>query len=121
MLINLNTFDFLTLKNYFQFLSLSKSFSLSSMFNGCQIFKHIISGTQANPTKLGLRLVVVVVFASLLTRIIKVKKLNRGIKLKKKKALLDLNLNLQIYNMGTNMECFGFYNVISKKKIIKEC
>lgn len=116
MLINLNNFDFLTLKNYFQFLSLSKSFSLSSMFNACQIFKHIISETQANPTKLGLRLVVVVVFASLLTRIIKVKKLNRGIKLKKKKALLDLNLNLQIYNMGTNMECFGFYNVISKKK-----
>ena len=42
------------------------------------------------------------------------KKLDRGFKLKEKK-LLNLNLNLQIYNMGTNMKCFGFCNVISKK------
>ena len=52
------------------------------MFNGCQIYEHIISETQADPIKLRLRLLLVVVFASLLTRIIKVKKLDRSFKLK---------------------------------------
>ena len=95
------------------------------MFNGCQIYEHIISETQADPIKLRLRLLLLVVFASLLTRIIKVKKLDRSFKLKKKIYIyiyiLNSNLNLQIYNMGTNKKCFGFYNVISKKKIIKKC
>ena len=54
------------------------------MFNGYQIYEHTISEAQADPIKLGLRLLVVVVFVSLLTRIIKVKKLDRGFKLKEK-------------------------------------
>ena len=54
------------------------------MFNGYQIYEHTISETQGDPIKLGLRLLLVVVFVSLLTRIIKVKKLDRGFKLKEK-------------------------------------
>ena len=62
------------------------------MFNGCQIYEHIISETQADPIKLRLRLLLLVVFASLLTRIIKVKKLDRSFKLKKIYIYIKLEL-----------------------------